>query len=236
MAWGALIGAAAPYLMGQFLGGGRGRYGGPTPDWSLSASARQNFSDRASQIDALNQNLTANAARYSTALGNFQNLATQRFADLTQAKQAGRGLDVRGGAFASALARNQGDLVTQAAMDEQKLGMSNLGTVDAARGDLFGKRAAAEAASDAARWGYGSKMGELDASNFYGQGDARGAMFGEIGKFLGGSFDDRFTKAGYGRGLQEQITNARLQKEYANEFGSPAPSYRPFGSKMKALF
>ena len=94
-------------------------------------------SRRLASIDSFSQALSASRAKYLANLNNLQNLTMQRFAPNLEAQYAGRGLNVGGGAFASALAKKSAELQAQGLLDASTLERADLTSVGQMRDSAY---------------------------------------------------------------------------------------------------
>lgn len=122
------VGAALGALGGGFLGGMKSS--SPGIDWGM-------VKDRRAEIESFAGSLATARAKYLTSLGNMYNQAYSRFSANVEPGFATRGLQVNGGAFASALAKQTADYQSQ--MESQAYGMErqDLNTVEAMRQNTF---------------------------------------------------------------------------------------------------
>lgn len=95
----------------------------------LTNQRHQQIQDFAGQLAAARQ-------RYQTNLNNFQNLAFQRFAPIAEARFAGRGLQVTGGAFQSELAKQAAQAQAEGALQASQMEREDLGNVQNLYGGL----------------------------------------------------------------------------------------------------
>lgn len=85
---------------------------------------------RAREIDNFSNQLTGLRTRYSAALANFGNYTFNRFVPQAEASFAGRGLNVTGGAFQSALARKAADIQQSEGLEMYNRERSDIGAVN----------------------------------------------------------------------------------------------------------
>lgn len=125
---GAGVGAAAGLAGGGFLMGGSKA---PGLDYGM-------IKDRRAEIGLFEQNLAAARARYLTSLGNMYNQAYTRFTQNAEPGFAARGLQINGGAFASALASKTADYQAQLEPAAYQAEQQDLMAAETMRQNLFG--------------------------------------------------------------------------------------------------
>ena len=190
MGWGAfaapIMGQVAGSMLGKVISGGGGSQG---YDMALVNARR-------AEIDKFSQDLSAARSKYSTALGNMYNSAFQRFIPAQQARVAARGLSMGGGAYNASLgrevARYQSELEPQIYQAERQ----DLGSVDAARGGLFGSV-----------FGASNTANQMNVTRNQGQADAISGMLSSIGGQIGGGM---YNASMYGTQAQQKYDMENL--------------------------
>ncbi len=134
---GTAIGAGVGYLAGGYIGG---MFDGEDKPWY----DENWFAARKAQIGTFEQNLAAARGRYLTSLGNMYNQAYSRFSGNAEAGFAARGLQVNGGAFASALANKTADYQAQLEPLAFQAEREDLGNVQNMYAGLFNSQTAAK--------------------------------------------------------------------------------------------
>lgn len=145
---GAVLGGVAGSFMGNpamgaslgsSLGGSLGGAFGSNPNAGFNPSRLNDiFSDRDRQIgNFANQLAQARQQYYQTTLPQFQKFAMSRFMPQIESNLAGRGLQVSGGAFGSALARQAADFQAQQSLGQYQDTRTDLNNVNSAYGQNF---------------------------------------------------------------------------------------------------
>lgn len=127
---GTAIGAGVGGLAGGFMNAPQ------VPDSSGAIQAM--YKTRMNDIDSFSNQLAMARQKYLTQLPQYQNYAMGRFMPQIEANMAGRGLQVSGGAFGSALARQAGDFTQQQLLAAPETERQDLTTVENLRNGAFG--------------------------------------------------------------------------------------------------
>lgn len=184
--------------------------------------SRELIMNRRSEIASFEKTLAAARASYLTSLGNFYNNSFNRFAPQAEAMYAGRGLQVTGGAFQSALAKQAADynasLSTTAYEDERE----DAKTVEGLRQNLFGSTFDADARERGMK--YQNKNENMKAiGGFAGQLGMMGvgyALGGPAGGMAASQLYGGFGNSGYEGGsalnLGYRPRRAALNQNYAS--------------------
>lgn len=146
-ATGAVMGSIVPGLgtgigagVGALMGGlGSGLFGGRPNVPDTSGALQSMYKTRQNDINAFGQQLAAVRQKYLAQLPQYQNYAMGRFMPQIEANLAGRGLQVSGGAFGSALARQAGDFTQQQMLAAPQMEAQDLTTVENLRNGAFGQ-------------------------------------------------------------------------------------------------
>ena len=133
------VGAGIGFVAGGLMGSGI--FGGERKPWYDEGW----FNQRRAAIGQFEQNLAGARARYLTSLGNMYNQAYSRFSGNAEAGFAARGLQVNGGAFASALANKTADYQAQLEPAAFEAEREDLGNVQNLYAGLFSAQTAAKA-------------------------------------------------------------------------------------------
>lgn len=141
------------------------------------------FAARRAEIGRFGESLASARAKYVGSLKTMYDHAYSRFTNNAEAGFAARGLQVGGGAFASALAKQTADYQAQLEPQVYQAERQDLGTLDNAYGNLFNADVAARSGSGNAE--YTADRSDRQAlGNFAGQLAMRG--FGpQNGRSLG---------------------------------------------------
>jgi hypothetical protein len=150
---GGVSGAASGGMAGMALGGpvggaiglglgaamGAGAFGGSSSGNGYNQTQLDTIiGQRNNQINQFAQALSsARNQYYNVTLPKFQTYAMSRFMPQIEAQYAGRGLQVSGGAFGSALARAAGDFQAQQSLGQYQDTRNDLSAVDQARASMF---------------------------------------------------------------------------------------------------
>lgn len=131
MAWGQLALAAAA-MGGSMLAGSQKQKntGYSKGDLDYIASVRSR------EIESFSQQLAQARSRYMSRLPQFQNFAFNQFMPEAEAAYAGRGLQVSGGAFGSALGKKAAEFQNQGMLDELNMEREDANSVSNAMGQL----------------------------------------------------------------------------------------------------
>lgn len=170
---GGPLGAGVGAVAGLAGGGFGGLFGGgkaPGLDYGM-------IKDRRGEIATFERNLAAARARYLTSLGNMYNQAYARFTQNVEPGFASRGLQVSGGAFASALARKTADYQAELEPIAFQAEREDLSTAETMRQNLFGSIFGNKSSMDLAGWnadrqdmrsigGFAGQLGMMGAQKY----------------------------------------------------------------------
>lgn len=203
--WGAIAGAIAAPLVGGMAQGlfGKSNFG---------SSYDQNLiNQRQAEINGFAAQMAKARGEYKTTLSNMYAKSFQNYMPMAEAKFAGRGLQVSGGAYAAALAKesanNEANMAVQLSQAEREdaATIANMQTglfnsnFAASTQDLLGKQNAARQ-SEANLWGsVGQSLG--GAASMYGQEEILGEREKRQNAFTASMYDKYFDKGNGGRGL-----------------------------------
>jgi len=98
------------------------------------------IAQRQVQIDKFREQLSVSRARLSNRISALQDLTFKRFGGQAEAQFGGRGLQVTGGAFQSALAREAAGLQAEQEVEISRTEREDIGAEQGLRASLFGQR------------------------------------------------------------------------------------------------
>lgn len=126
--------------LGSSLGGSLGGAMGSSPNAGFDKNRLNDiFTDRDRQIGAFSNSLAqARQQYYQTTLPNYQKYAMSRFMPQIESNLAGRGLQMSGGAFGSALARQSADFQAQQSLGQYQDTRNDLNSVNNAYAQNYG--------------------------------------------------------------------------------------------------